>query len=502
MTKTRISKVGMRLLALAIVGLLYSACSTGIPSDAINTTEAPEIYPDYNGITIPCNIAPMNFEINVDGEKFVTHFYASESKGFTVAGKSLDISDKKWKSLLQDAKGDTIFADIYVRSADKWTKYAPITMAVAEEVDPYISYRLLEPSYVNFETMRISERCLENFEEKDIVNNCLLSSEETGQCINCHSYQDYNRNGNMQMHIRVTKGGTMIYRDGKACKVNLKTPNGISAGVYPSWHPTLPLIAYSQNTTDQVFHSANHNKVEVQDAASDLILYDCVANKVSVIANDSTEWETFPYWNHDGTSLYYASASIKGVNPDSINYYRRMNYDKIHYNLYRRSFDAENRTFGEIDTIFMASEEESSAIFPRESPDGKYLLFTKGKYGTFHIWHHDADLYLMDLENGEVRPLSEVNSDDTESYHSWSSNGKWILFSSRRDDGNYTRLYLAHFGPDGKAGKPFIIPQRNPKSNITRFQSYNVPEFMVQPAQISRGQMLEVLSSDAVQASE
>lgn len=502
MIKTGISRIGMRLLAAALVCVVGGACSTGIPSDAVSANSEVKIYPDYNGITIPCNIAPMNFEILAEGDKYVTHFYSSDSEGFSVKGKTLDIGAKEWKAILKDAQGDTVYADVYVRSADKWTKYQPISMAVAEEVDPYISYRLLEPSYVNFETMRISERCLENFDERDIANNCLLATDETGQCINCHSYQDYNRTGNMQMHIRVSKGGTMIYRDGKACKVNLKTPSAISAGVYPSWHPTLPLIAYSQNITDQVFHSAHHNKVEVQDAASDLILYDCEANKVTVISNDSTEWETFPYWNHGGTALYYASASVKSINPDSINYYRRVNYDNIHYDLYRRSFDAESRKFGEVDTIFKASEENASAIFPRESPDGRYLLFTKGKYGTFHIWHHDADLYLMDLATGSVRPLSEVNSEDTESYHSWSSNGKWILFSSRRDDGNYTRLYLAHFGPDGIAGKPFIIPQRNPRSNITRFQSYNVPEFMVKPAQISHAQMLEVLSSDAIPAME
>lgn len=50
--------------------------------------------------------------------------------------------------------------------------------------------------------------------------------------------------------------------------------------------------------------------------------------------------------------------------------------------------------------------------------------------------------------------LKEVNSSDAESYHSWSSNSRWFVFSSRRDDGLYTRLYIAHASPDEQIGKP------------------------------------------------
>ena len=57
-------------------------------------------------------------------------------------------------------------------------------------------------------------------------------------------------------------------------------------------------------------------------------------------------------------------------------------------------------------------------------------------FGTFHIWHPESDLYVVDLETGENRELTEANSDDTESYHSWSSNSRWIVFSSRRDEGS------------------------------------------------------------------
>ena len=109
---------------------------------------------------------------------------------------------------------------------------------------------------------------------------------------------------------------------------------------------------------------------------------------------------------------------------------------------------------------------------------GKWLLFTGSAYGTFPIWHKEADLYLMNLADGSFRPVQELNSDDTESYHSWSSNGRWVLFSSRRLDGRYTRLFLAHFDGEGHFGKPFLLPQKQFSHNVLRLKSYNVPEFV------------------------
>ncbi len=117
-------------------------------------------------------------------------------------------------------------------------------------------------------------------------------------------------------------------------------------------------------------------------------------------------------------------------------------YQEFKYNLYRRPFDAASRQVGPAELVFDAAAIDKSATLPRISPDGRFLMFAMGKYGVFHIWHKDADLYLMDLRTRQVRPMTEINSDDVESYHTWSSNGRWVVFSSRRNDGNYTRPLL------------------------------------------------------------
>jgi hypothetical protein len=124
-----------------------------------------------------------------------------------------------------------------------------------------------------------------------------------------------------------------------------------------------------------------------------------------------------------------------------------------------------------------------------------------GRYGYFHIWHHDADLWMLDLKDadrhvGAARPMTEWNSDDTESYHSWSSNGRWVVFSSRRDDGTYTRPFFAHIDKDGKATKPFELPQADPDYHRLFMKCYNIPEFMHGPVTITPQKFADVLKGE------
>ena len=94
------------------------------------------------------------------------------------------------------------------------------------------------------------------------------------------------------------------------------------------------------------------------------------------------------------------------------------------------------------------------------------------------IWHRDADLCLIDLQQGQEIPLESWNSHDTDSYHSWSSNSRWVVFSSRRSDGLYTRPFLAYVGPEGELGKPFLLPQRHTNDYQLLMKSFNVPELI------------------------
>ena len=504
-------------LSFFIALLLLTACQgASVPTQFADSQQQPDIYPDYTGVTIPVNIAPLSFELRSPADDAVTRYSFGDDEIVLQGIKAQpDIDD--WKALAEKAKGKSIKVEVFAQTNGAWTRYKPFDIFVSpDSIDPYVSYRLISPSYVTYEELTINQRCLENYDERVIYDNMLCSDEVNGQCINCHNYQMYNPQ-QMQFHARQNHGGTIIVDEGKPHKVNMANDSIISAGVYPSWHPWLKLIAYSTNKTMQTFHTRDINKIEVFDSESDLIVYDVERNEVMNVENDPREFEVFPFWAPDGKWLYYCSAHFE-YSADTVNSAETIARAKeIKYNLYRKPFDIDKREFGPRQLVFDAAAIGKSATLPRISPDGRWLLFTLGEWGCFHIWHRDADLWAIDLqadapapaigaqpspapsgtaESGlpfEAKPVEGINSDNTESYHSWSSNGKWVVFSSRRTDGVYTRPFIAHIDANMQSTKPFELPSKDPDYHRQLMKSYNIPEFMNGPVNLKPQDIADVL---------
>lgn len=486
------------IVFLAVAVLLMSSCAShpDVPSASKEAKSLPAIFPDYCDVTVPYNIAPLNFMLPADEyEECVSRFTTPDGKQQTYgSGVKVQIPESEWHDMLNASKGKSIKVEVWGKKDGEWLSFNPFEIYVAPDaIDEYLSYRLIEPSYVAWTYMEIAQRNLTSFEETQIFNNEItMNDRKKGQCINCHSYQNY-KTDNMLFHVRLSNSGTVIVNDGKVSRVNLKRDYTISSGVYPAWHPTEKLIAFSTNLTRQAFHTSNPNKIEVYDLASDMILYDVKTDSVSIVSNDSTLLEVYPTWSPDGKYLYYCkSVPLPEEMKDKD---IRTTYPKIQYNLYRRSFDVATHNFGDEELIYDAASADKSVTLPRISPDGRYLLFAIGQYGCFHSRHHDADIVCIPMEKYTGTALtaetcspvdmSPVNSAGySDSYPSWSSNGHWIMLASRRDDDNYSRVYFAYF-KDGKVGKAFLLPQEDPEHNIFLLKSYNRPEFMIEPVKIS-----------------
>lgn len=476
-----------------------TACQNAqVPDTYVKSPNSPLIYPDYNGVTVPVNIAPLSFELTSGADNIVARYSFEDQEIVCGDGMKAEPDIDNWKQLTEKAKGKAIKVEIYGEKDGKWTLYKPFNIYVSpDSIDPYISYRLISPGYVTYEELTINQRCLENYDESVIYDNMLNSTEKEGQCINCHNYQNYNPQ-RLQFHARQNHGGTMIAYDGKLTKVNMKNDSTISAGVYPSWHPRLKLIAYSTNLTEQSFHTKDINKIEVIDAKSDVIVYDIDRNEVIPVACDSAEMEVFPCWSPDGQWLYYCDAHFDYNDSIAHNEDVIINAYKIKYNVMRRHFDERTRSFGAPELVLDAASMNKSATFPRISPDGRFLLFALGSWGCFHVWHRDADLWLQDIKTRKAWPLTAANSQKAESYHEWSSNGRWIVFSSRRTDGNYTRPFIAHIDKNGQASKAFELPQRDPDYHRQLMKSYNVTVFMRGPVTVTPQEFAKALRNDDV----
>lgn len=466
-------------LLLAVLASFWTACSPSAsePQSAVPLDQLPDIYPDYVDVTIPPQIAPLRFmlrhapeeavvSISCDGKKIVCG--ASGEKGFL-------IDEKQWNEMLELAVGKELEVKVFEKKGDHWQMYLPFHWSVSSDsVDPYLVYRLLEPGYELWNEMGIYQRRLADFEETAIISNHL-----TGRnCINCHSFpnQDPNR---MVLHMRGKGGGTYLFQSGDITKLNGKVNDQIPSLVYPSWHPSGDMIAFSTNQTRQAFHFNDENRIEVMDYESDVLLYDVKKNEVMTVPQlfSDKAFETFPHFSPDGKTLYFCSAEAQAMPED---------FQKVKYSLCSISFDPDSRTFGtQVDTLYSAKQSGKSVSFPRVSPDGKFLVFTLFDYGNFSIWHQEADLYLANLQDGTIVPLDAANSERVESYHSWSSNSRWLVFSSRRMDGLYTQPHLMHIDAEGKAGKPFVLPQEDASFYPSYMQSFNIPEFVKGPVEYS-----------------
>lgn len=483
-----------RLLYILALALTLAGCVPSGYKEASQTQEALDIYPDYTGVVMPVNIAPMNFKVLNQADACVVEI-TSSSGTIAVKGPVVSVPVKKWHAMLEAAKGGELVYKVYVKRDGKWFSFAEFSNTVAPEpIDEYVTYRLIEPGYSYYGQILLRQRHLTDFKEADLYNNSLISQPVQQQCINCHSFQNYSTE-NFQFHARNYSAGTIVVTGDKAKKLDFKTGDLISNGVYPSWHPTEPLIAYSLNLTQQIFFTREHQRLEVFDLASDLCLYDVNTDDVSYIVNDSLSFETFPYWAADGKTLYYSSAYLPTFGADSSTDVTPITSD-IRYGIYAIDFNPATRAWGEPRVIFDAPADSLSAVTPRPSPDGRYLLSGVGEYGSFHIWHDSGDIYITDLQTLETKPLDQLNTSRAESFKSWASNSRWIAFTSRREDGTYTRLYFAYFDEQGNAHKPFLLPQEDPDQNRRLFKSYNVPEFTKDKVRWDPKKLEKVVLSD------
>jgi hypothetical protein len=456
------------------------SCSTKIPPYQETEQEA-KINPDYADITLPPNIAPLDFSINEAADKYLVKLISKENYSFILSsdnGKVI-IPEGKWKKLLKCSKGKDINLEIYARKNNHWIKYKSITNHVSKDsIDNFLVYRLISPGFELWHKMGIYQRNLETYTEKPVF----LSSLSDNSCMNCHSFCQNNPNM-MMFHLRGKLGGTVIQRDKEISLFDTKTDQTISPAVYPFWHPSGRYIAYSVNQIIQSFHAVSDKKVEVMDTLSDVIVLDIDKRIILKSRRLSTKdnFETFPNWSPDGKFLYYCSAPAMPL--DSFN--------RIRYSLMRIAFDPSSGTFGTIDTLVSCHKTGLSVSFPRISPDGKYLMFCMSNYGNFSIWHKESDLNLLNLSTGQISK-PDINSSNTESYHQWSSTGRWIVFSSRRNNGLFTRLYFSHFDEQGNAQKPFLLPQKDPEFYESFMKSFNVPELITSSIKTDPRKLAEV----------
>jgi hypothetical protein len=445
-----------------------------------------EIRPDYSGMVMPPNIAPLNFVVLSAGTRYYVEVAGSGGGELSVlsSNPTIRLPLGRWRGLLERARSGEVRITIRIRDdRGEWQSFTPMTSRVAEEpIDPYLSYREIPPVYNLWGRIRIHQRHLETFEDRPILDNHLVGDD----CVNCHAY----RQGHTDRMTIGTRGktcgsSTFLAVDGQPLKVGAKLG-------YAAWHPSGLVVAYSENQVFQFFHTAGTEVRDVIDSDSDLAYLDLRSRKIRTTPAiaDANRLETYPAWSPDGRYLYFSSAPITWKDRSVIPFAR---YREVRYDLRRASYDVNADRWGPPETVLSAKATGKSILLPRVSPDGRWLLFCMCDYGCFPAYQPTSDLYMMDLATGKYNRLP-INSDRSESWHSWSSNSRWIAFSSKRQDGLLTRTYLSYVERDGTVRKPFVVPQKDPRFYDSYLYTWSVPELHVEPVPLGSPQIADTLT--------
>lgn len=470
--------IPLALLSLGIAWIVLGRSSDvpAITGPLTRLDRPPCITPDYREVVIPPNIAPLHFRLAEQVNAWSAEIWGEQNVRRTLHGKGTDvrIPTSFWRSLLDSSAGGTIRLAFSGRHEDGGSiTFEPFEIRVAREpVDPYLAYRIIDPVFGCWGHMSIRQRDLSSFAETAILRNRTFAYD----CSNCHTFHAHDPS-RLALQIRSQDAGAcMVVADGdQTTRVYTATEFNRSAASYSRWHPNGRAIAFAAIKVMQFFHAVGHTR-DVFDEASDLAVYLVDENLVTTTpAISDPDWlETYPEWSPDGSYLYFCRAPQKPVEE----------FRTVKYDLMRIAYNARTNTWGELETMVSSADTQLSVTHPRVSPDGRYLLFTMCEYGNFSIYRPDSDLHLLDLTTGKYVKLP-INSDRADSYHSWSTNGRWIVFSSKRRDGLFTHPYLSYFDEQGNAHRPFILPQQDPGFYESYLKVFNVPEFVTGPVRVS-----------------
>jgi tetratricopeptide (TPR) repeat protein len=190
-------------------------------------------------------------------------------------------------------------------------------------------------------------------------------------------------------------------------------------------------------------------------------------------ADDPAYVHCDPVWTPDGKTIVFARARAGDAyiagRPDAT-YAGDPNETPIQYDLHRMPFN-EGRG-GKPEPIAGASRNGMSNAFPKVSPDGKWVVFVRCRNG--QLMRPDGRLFVVPIGGGEAREM-RCNLSLMNSWHSFSPNGRWMVFSSKSNT-PYTQMFLTHFDEDG-SDSPAILIENATAAN----RAVNIPEFVNVP---------------------
>jgi len=472
--------------------LLMTACNSAITPEVIVIN-----YP-VNGSIFPPDISSptirwSNNQTNTSGYKITITSNTGEIIFNTESHLNyLKIDEQQWSAIKKATQAKS--ATIEVLDKDN-SKKASVEMSTStDSVSAPIFYRAVPlPFKFARENLEKVSWHLGNISD---LNPAPAALENMPVCGNCHSFSGNGATLAMDVDARDEKGAYVIAKLNKTTPLN--QTDIINWSDFQKGEFTYGLLSQVSPDGGNVVSTLKDCEIFVDLNNMEysqlffpfkgiLAVYSKANNRFFALngADDTVFVHSNPAWSPNGEYIYFCKAKAamfeeSGVQHGSValsnttynnflnNFIERKKLFK--FDIYRIPFN--NGNGGVAQPVKGASINGKSNFFPKISPDGKWMVFTQAE--SFMLLQKDSKLYIVPAEGGEPR-LMNCNTNNMNSWHSWSPNGKWIVFASKAN-GPYTQLFLTHIDERGNDSPPILL-----EKFVIDGKAANIPEFVNVP---------------------
>jgi hypothetical protein len=452
---------------------------------------SPAIKPDYRDLVLPPNIAPLNFLVQEPGTSFFVRVHGASGSPIEISSRSpkIKLPEKAWHQLLSQNRLGRLEVEVFAQvEGNQWKRFAGITNTIAnEEIDPILIYRKIHPAHNTWSSMGLYQRELANFDERPFLENSRFAND----CCHCHNLRNNDPNT-----------ATVVIRSSHYQNSLLVISNGVATALrgsvgFVAWHPTGRVMASSFSKPRLMLHTARNDMrdiAELEGWIGYFLLGSDVVKKVPGLS-DNQRLRAFPFWSPDGRYLYYCSAPNPWTNMTTIT---ATSHTTAKYDLMRLTYDLDHDLWGEPELVLPAGDMGASVAQPRISPDGHWIFFCAIPYGCWPTYDSTSDILGIDLVSGQAagkftaRKL-ELNSSECESWLSWSSNSRWVVFSSKRVSPLFNRPHISYVSATGQTSKPFILPQEDPEFYDSLLKTFTIPTLAKGPITVPERELVDAI---------
>ena len=304
-------------------------------------------------------------------------------------------------------------------------------------------------------------------------------------CGNCHSFSNEGRYLGMDMDGPAGDKGAYALAPVRK-RMDITQKDVISWNSFHKDRPTFGLFSrvspdgrYVVSGVDEAVYVANYLDFRFLQTfyptRSILAFYDRTTGEIKSLpgADDPLYVQANAVWSPDGKTIVFARALAKNSYDPNAPLARKANdpnENEIQYDLYSIPFN--NGQGGVARPLAGAADNGKSNAFAKFSPDGKWIVYVQAENGL--LMRPDSELFIIPAAGGTARRL-DCNTSLMNSWHSWSPNSRWLVFSSKHPK-PFTVMHLTHIDAAGQDSPAILIP------NSTAYnRAVNIPEFVSIP---------------------